>query len=151
MKKLILSALLACALALPGLGAFAAAQVIVIDGVKVDIPADMGSLREQDDYTFVPVRFLSEYLQCKVNYNPAQQSATVTDANNVSYLMLRGSSDLFVLPSTGNAAWIRMYSPAFLDDAEGRMYIPIRSFAEAMGYTVGWDEASQTASLTLAK
>ena len=31
----------------------------------------------------------------------------------------------------------------------GRMYVPIRFLAEAIGYNVGWDEATQTVTLTM--
>lgn len=40
-----------------------------------------------------------------------------------------------------------MDTNVFIDDSEGRMYIPIRFFAQAMGYTVGWDEATETVRL----
>ncbi len=147
MRKRILSLAVACGFLFQAMSASAAAQNILINGTAVDIPADMGSIREQDDRTFVPVRFVSEYLGCAVNYNGIQQTATVTDQNGVSYLMQRDSNLLYVLPNTGMAGRYHMDTNVFIDDSEGRMYIPIRFFAQAMGYTVGWDEATETVRL----
>ena len=44
-----------------------------------------------------------------------------------------------------------MDTAAFIDEEEGRTYVPVRFLAEAMGYTVGWDEATQTVSLDKAE
>ena len=44
-----------------------------------------------------------------------------------------------------------MDTKAYIDDAESRFYLPIRFLAEAIGYNVGWDEATETVSLTMAE
>ncbi|MBE5039422.1 copper amine oxidase N-terminal domain-containing protein [Oscillospiraceae bacterium DSM 107454] len=150
MKKAVVSIFLFCMLISQAIGGFATAQQIIIDGAVVDIPEDMGSIREKDDRTFVPIRFISEYLGCAVNYGALQESATITDANSVSYLAQRDSEMLYILPNTGMAQRIRMDTQVFVDDSEDRMYIPIRFFAQALGYTVDWDEATQTVTLTTA-
>lgn len=150
MKKWIVMLLLVSMLVVP-IGAFAAAENIVINGEYVTIPAEMGTIREYDDRTFVPVRFVTEYLGCKVNYSDRDISATITDeANGVSYLITAGDPYLYVLPNLGSdvsGKVLLMDALPFVDDSEGRMYIPIRFLAEAMEYTVGWDEATQTVSI----
>lgn len=153
MRKQFLSLALACGIIFTASSASAnaaTAQNILINGTSVEIPVSMGSIREQDDRTFIPVRFLSEYLGCAVNYSEFQESATITDKNGVSYLMQRDSNLLYVLPNTGMAGRYRMDTKVFVDDTEGRMYIPIRFFAQALGYTVGWDAETATVSLDLA-
>lgn len=154
MKKRIMAAVLGCIIAMSGISAFAAAEKIVINGVVAEIPEEMGSIKEKDERTFVPVRFVSEQLGCTVKYNAIkmndelQENVTITDKENISYLMTRGEDLLFVIPPTGNGSVIRMDAAMFIDETEDRTYIPIRFFAQALGYEVGWDEDTQTVSLT---
>ena len=159
MKKKLLALLLTCGLACTATTAFATAEQIIINGEIAEIPAEMGSIKERDDRTFVPIRFVMEYLKYNVDYTSttvngvAQESVTVTDNNNTSYLMLRDSKQLYVLPGIGGGVGgpINMDTAAFIDDTEDRFYIPIRFLAEAIGYNVGWDEATQTVTLNKAE
>ncbi len=148
MKKIIMSLLLVCALILPCANAFAAAQMITLDGVTLEIPAEMGRIQEKDDRTFVPVRFVMEYFGCSVNYNEVQKSATITDKNNTSYLVMDGSNQLFVLPDFAIPSMYNMDTKTFIDPDDSRMYIPVRFLAEAMNFTVNWNEATETVSIT---
>ena len=63
----------------------------------------------------------------------------------ISYFLTIGDNKLFILTAS-DAQIIQMDTNAFLGD-DDRTYVPIRFLAEAIGYTVGWDEASQTVSL----
>lgn len=154
MKKRFLALLTGCIVAFSGMSAFAAAESIVINGTSVDIPADMGSIKEISDRTFVPVRFVSEYLGCNVSYNSIkvndqlQEAITITDSANTSYLMLSGDNILYVLGTSENSRRITMDVNVFIDNTEDRAYIPVRFLADALGYDVGWDEETQTVSLT---
>ena len=156
MKKKLLALLLTCGMACSVTSAFATAETIIIDGVTVEIPADMGSIKEKDNRTFVPVRFVSEYLKHTVKYSNTivngapQESVTVSDAEGTSYLMVRGDDQLYVLRALGGG-FITMDTAAYIDDTEDRFYVPVRFLAEAMGYTVGWDEATQTVTLDKAE
>ncbi len=152
MKKKILALLLTCGLAATSISAFAAAENIIINGVTVEIPSDMGSIKEKDNRTFVPVRFVSEYLNHTVRYSSTtvngvpQESVTVNSNNGTAYLMVRGDEQLYILRAMNGGA-ITMDTAAYIDDTEDRFYVPIRFLAEAMGYTVGWDEATQTVTM----
>ncbi len=152
MKKKILALLLTCGLAATSISAFAAAENIIINGVTVEIPSDMGSIKEKDNRTFVPVRFVSEYLNHTVRYSSTtvngvpQESVTVSSDNGTAYLMVRGDEQLYILRAMDGGA-ITMDTAAYIDDTEDRFYVPIRFLAEAMGYTVGWDEATQTVTM----
>ncbi len=144
MKK-FLSLAVVCCMLMCSMSAFAVAENIIIDGETITIPAEMGKVVEKDDRTFVPVRFVTEYLGCVVNYQDEQQSATITNpATGISYFMLAGDNRLFVLPGNG----IVMDTTVFINNEEGRMYVPVRFLAEALGYTVDWEEATQTVTLT---
>lgn len=135
---------------------FGAAESIVINGSVTEIPPEMGSIQEKDDRTFVPVRFIMENLGCSVVYDDASHTAVITSSSK-TYLIQEGNSTLFVLPNLYETEEKIMDTSAyiestFIDGVEyGRMYIPIRFLAEAIGYTVGWDEETQTVTLTTTK
>ena len=147
MKKVVATILFLCALLLPCANTFAAAQLITLDGTTLEIPAEMGRIQEKDDRTFVPVRFIMEYFGCQVNYNEVQESATITDKNNTSYLLMNGSNQLFVLPDFAIPSMYNMDTKTFIDETDERMYVPLRFLAEAMKFTVEWDETTETVSI----
>ena len=158
MKKKLVSILLACSMLLCTSSAFAASQ-LVIDREAVTIPAGMGSVKEMNDRIYVPVRFLAEYLGNTVTYSDSNmvngvktESATITGPTGTTYLVLRDTTQLYVLPGPNETTGgpIAMDVPAFIDDSEDRFYAPIRYLAQAMGYTVEWDAETETASITKA-
>lgn len=152
-KKLkALSALLSVlALVFSSVQSFAAANVIKIDGTEAVIPDGMGEIRERDDRTFVPLRFVSEFLKYTVWYDDASKTAYVSSDEKLICVQ-SGNSVLFsVSKATGESALMQMDTAAYIDEAEGRTYLPIRFLAEAMNYTVGWDEASKTVTLDILK
>ena len=147
MKKILLMTVVCCML-LSSFTAFAAAENIIINGENVTIPAEMGKVVEKDDRTFVPIRFVTEYLGCVVNYQEAQNSATITNpATGTSYFLMSGDNKIYVLPSQGSAPIVVMDTTTFINNEEGRMYVPVRFLAEALDYTVDWEEATQTVIL----
>ncbi len=153
--KLLLVFLLSASIACSGISAFAAAETIIINGTAAEIPPEMGSIQERDSRTFVPVRFILEYLGCNVNYIDDTRTAVITSISS-TYLIQEGNSTLFILPNLYTKTEEKqMDTAAFiettvLDGVEyGRMYVPIRFLAEAIGYDVGWDEATQTVTLTM--
>ncbi len=154
--KHLLSLLLVILISVSGMTAFAAAETIIINGTSAEIPPEMGTIQEKDDRTFVPVRFVMEYLGCKVDYIDGTQTAVIS-SDSSTYLIQEGNATLFILPNQYTETTEKqMDTSAFiettiLDGVEyGRMYVPIRFLAEAIGYTVGWDEATQTVTLTMA-
>ncbi len=150
MKKLVIMTLVCCIL-MSSVSAFAVAENIIIDGTAVTIPEGMGKICEKNDRTFVPVRFVMEYLGCYVEYTEYQQGATITNpATGLSYNMVANSNEIFELSSLSGKAII-MDTKVFINNDEGRMYVPIRFLAEAMGYTVSWDEETATVTLDMAK
>ncbi len=145
--KSVIAAAAAAVIAFSSVSAFAAAETIIINGEAASIPAEMGSIKEMDDRTFVPIRFVMEHLGCSVNYIDAEKSAVIT-SSDCTYIVQEGNRKLFVIPDNAtDASPVEMDTAAFIDEAEGRTYIPIRFLAEAIGYTVGWDEETQTVTL----
>ncbi len=126
---------------------FAAANVIKINGVAAEIPDGMGQIREKDDRTFVPLRFVSEFLKNDVWFDDAGKIAGVSSPSKI-ILVQDGNPELFsVSKASGESVATRMDTAAYIEAEEGRMYLPIRFLAEVLGYTVGWDEPTQTVTL----
>lgn len=149
--KALLALLSALTLVFSSVQSFAAANVIKIDGTEAVIPDGMGEIRERDDRTFVPLRFVSEFLKYTVWYDDASKTAYVSSDEKLICVQ-NGNSVLFsVSKSTGESTSMQMDTAAYIDEAEGRTYLPIRFLAEAMNYTVGWDEASKTVTLDIIK
>ncbi len=149
--KALLALLSALTLVFSSVQSFAAANVIKIDGIEAVIPNGMGEIRERDDRTFVPLRFVSEFLKYTVWYDDASKTAYVSSDEKLICVQ-NGNSVLFsVSKSTGESTSMQMDTAAYIDEAEGRTYLPIRFLAEAMNYTVGWDEASKTVTLDIIK
>lgn len=146
MKKIFFALISVCIIAFP-LSSFAAAENIIINGTSVEIPQDMGKVCEKDGRTFVPVRFVTQYLGCIVNYSEQNSSASITDKETDTSYFLSAGSNILIKTSMDNSQIIKMDTEAFINPDEGRMYIPIRFLAEAMGYNVGWDEETQTVTL----
>lgn len=146
-KKRTFAGLLATMLLLTGISAFAKAESIIIDGKVAEIPAEMGTITEKDDRTFVPIRFVMEYLGCHVDYDDVNHAATISSAD-CAYIIQEDNPVLYTVPfSSAESASLTMDTVPFINLEESRMYIPIRFLAEAIGYTVGWDEATQTVTL----
>lgn len=146
-KKIICTALLMTSLVT--YNAFAVANVIKINGISAEIPADMGRIRESSDRTFVPLRFVSEFLKNEVWYDDATKTAYVASGDRLIFVQ-NDNTTLFISSySTGETRKIEMDAAAFIDASEERTYIPIRFLAEALDYTVGWDEDTQTVTLDM--
>lgn len=129
--------------------AFAAAQNIVINGVDTEIPAEMGEIIEQDDRTFVPLRFVSEKMNKRVQFDDDINMALVIDKSYI-YLVQEGNDQIPRISDLGDTVITQMDTTPFIKNYEGvggRMYIPIRFMAEAFGYNVGWNEATETVTI----
>ncbi len=148
MKRLIGIIAAVCVMCSFSQAAFAAAQRIVINGVVQDIPADMGEIIEENDRTFVPIRFVSEKMNKTVKYDENLKGAYILDKSDM-YIIQEGKNFISKIENFGATTVTTMDVAAFTKqyDVGGRMYIPIRFMAEAFGYTVGWDEATETVTI----
>ena len=128
-----------------------AANVIKIDGASAEIPDGMGQIREKDARTFVPLRFVSEFLGNDVWYMDNIKTAGVNSPDSVIYVQ-DGNNILYkISKTTSETTEILMDTSAYIDNSEGRMYLPIRFLAESLDYTVGWDESTQTVTLDMSE
>lgn len=145
--KLSAAAAAAAVLAFSYANVFSAANVIKINGTAAEIPPGMGEIRERDGRTFVPVRFVSEFLKNDVWFDETTKAACVSSAASLIYIQ-NGNNILYVASKlTGETRAVQMDTAAYIDPDDNRTYLPIRFLAESLGYTVGWDEQTQTVSL----
>jgi hypothetical protein len=149
MKKAV-AILVALSIAVSGLCAFAANTEIIIEGKKATIADGMGSIVEKDNRTFVPVRFLMQYFGFDVQWSDAKQTVIGRHKETgESFLMQVGNKQIFYFDKNGAKKDLAPMDVApYLNYSEGRTYVPLRFIANAMGYKVGWDGATQTVTLT---
>ena len=147
--KRIISVVLAMVLTLSAVSVFAGSSEIIINGAKADISPEMGQIVEKNSRTFVPIRFLMEYLGFSVEWIDADQAVMGRNEAGESFIMQIGNKSLFYFEADGTLKDLKpMDVEPFLNKAEGRTYVPLRFIAEAMGYTVGWNGATETVTLT---
>ena len=98
---------------------------------------------EQQGRTLIPVRAVSEALQARVSWDEATQTVIIAKDNTTISLILNSR----VAGVSGVYDEVKILDvPA--TEINGRTLIPLRFLAESFGLGVGWDEATQTVTLT---
>ena len=97
----------------------------------------------KNDRTMLPVRFVAEAFGAVVAWDGETSTATITGADGVVIRITIGAATAQVGDKT-----IALDSPAYIDPASNRTYLPVRVVAEALGAEVSWDGATSTATLT---
>ena len=92
------------------------------------------------DRTLVPVRFISEILGYKVDWDDATKNVTITKGDHTIVLTI-GSETMY---SNGKAVQMDT-APVIYND---RTFVPIRFVAENFGLEVGFDNATQEVTLS---
>ncbi|MDK7722656.1 stalk domain-containing protein [Peptoniphilus lacrimalis] len=87
--------------------------------------------------TMVPLRFISEALGQKVDWDAKQKKVTIGE--NLAILTI--NSDEIV----GKDKTIKIESPAVIK--EGRTFVPLRAVAEILGAKVSWDGPTKTVKI----
>ncbi|WBW49280.1 N-acetylmuramoyl-L-alanine amidase [Peptoniphilus equinus] len=98
--------------------------------------------------TFVPIREISEKLGSTVNWDNATKSATIISGSDEVKLQI-GSTVVYVngQKNTISEDSIPQFAQYVKPDYATKTMVPLRFLSEALGYTVSWDQASQTASV----
>lgn len=144
MKKIV-TLVLALVIALSAFGpCFAAEYVdVVIDGNKIefDVPAQI-----IDGRTMVPMRKIFETLGAEVEWYEEEQGILALTPQGKVIVMKIGAKRMIVGNiATNEEKKIELDVPPMLVDS--RTLVPVRAISESLGYTVGWDEATQTVSI----
>lgn len=108
---------------------------IMVSGkeIKPETPAYIENGR-----TMVPLRFISEALGEKVDWNAETKSVIIGD--NKAVLAI-GSKEI-----DANGKKITIDSPALIKNS--RTFVPLRAISEILGAKVDWDGATKTVSIT---
>ena len=122
-------------------------SVILINGVEAPIEPSMGSVKNISSRTFVPVRFILEYFGFNVTWEDTDQIVMGRNSQGDMFLMQVSNPVLSVKHADGSFETIEMDVSPILSAEEGRTYIPVRFLAQAIGYKVGYDEATGTVML----
>ncbi len=122
------------------MSAFAAQNVTVtVNGASVTFP-DQQPYIDSNDRTLVPMRAPMEAIGCTVEWNDSLRQATIQKDGTVVVFTI-GST---VYTVNGEAKQMDTIAVITGD----RTCIPIRYAAEAVGATVGWDNATRTVGIT---
>ncbi len=148
MKKIVSIMLVLC-IVLSVSSVFAANTEIIIDGKKVTIGEGMGSITKVEDVTFVPVRFLLEHFGFNVNWEGETRTVLARHENGESLMMQIDNPNLFYFDNTGSKKDLApMEKAPYLNGEEERTYLPLNAIANALNYTVGRDEETDTVTLS---
>jgi hypothetical protein len=118
---------------------------VTINGVPVNFPDQAPVI--VGGRTLVPVRGVFEELGWRVDWFEDRLTARLQKDGNIIQIIV--GSDAFGLlspDSNGHYAIILLDVPAQI--INGRTMLPIRAVLESVGYSVEWNEATQTISIT---
>ena len=122
----------------------------VVDGKKNDsisvyvngteLTLDVPPMLE-NDRTLVPMRAIFEALGAEVSWYPEDRTIVAVRGGTTVFMQV---DDWYMAV---NDEWIALDAPPRI--VNDRTLIPLRAVAEALGAQVGWDEATQTATVEL--
>lgn len=99
----------------------------------------------QDGRTYAPYDSLFKALGAKASYSEPDQ--TITAVLGTTTITL-GIDDYSIIASIDGEEYdIDCYTSPILDTASGKIYVSIRYAAQALGYVVGWDNATRAITL----
>ena len=111
------------------------------------IPTDVPPFIEKGR-TMVPVRFIGEALGADAAWDSGTGAVTFTVSDTMIIKLKNGEENLSV-EKGGETSIIPMDITAIIKD--GRIFVPARFIAEAMGITVGWNAQTKTVTFSTAK
>jgi len=136
---LTLTILLGITVFLPGFASAADPIKVVVNGKNVEFP-DVQPFTDVNGRTFVPVRFVSEVLGCKVDWHSSTSTVTI-NRGRINVELVIGEKEITVLGVTKT-----------MDTAaqvlNERTLVPARFVAEAFGCEVGWNNSTRTVTIT---
>lgn len=159
MKKIITFLILLIAITIPTKNYAAQTFTVKIDNkntkvnqvvVKVDgnVLKTKFSAYTINGRTFVPIRELTESLGANVSWDNKTKSATIS--NNGQSIKLKIDSEIIYIDNVKNTLSndsIPKFAFYSVPSAETKTMVPLRFLSETFGYTVKWDQKTQTASV----
>ena len=115
---------------------------VVVNNELVSFP-DASPYTDAQGRTMIPVRFVSEAMGAEVAWDQAAQTATITNDESTVAITV-GKRELQVTRD-GTTQAISMDTQAVNHD--GRIFVPIRFVAEALGAYVDWSDLYNTVEI----
>lgn len=145
MKKLISLVLAAVMCIGMGTTALAADINVSVDGKAVAWTDAKPFIK--DGRTLVPLRPIANALGLSVVWNAAEQQAGFSDGETTAVFQLNSKEYVvFQGEDLAESEVVKMDTAAISEG--GRTYAPAKYLAQAFGYTVGWEQATQTVKIT---
>ena len=153
MKKLVSFVLVAMLmLSVSAFTALADGEIsVVVNGEKLemDVPPAVFPVYDENggyvgDRTMVPIRAISEKLNCDVYWDDANHGITLYRKDNL-YIMWEGKATAFHLDGIGLSKGYTMDVPPTI--VNGRTLLPVRAVSEIMGAKVEWIEETNTVDI----
>ena len=116
---------------------------VLLNGNKMSSEFTAFILNER---TFIPIREVTEFFKADVQWDKGTKTATIKKGNSEIALTI----DSAVAKVNGVEKPIASDSiPKFAvyGSGEGKTVVPLRLLSELLGYEVGWDKATRTASI----
>lgn len=108
--------------------------IIHINGEVLEIPAGYGKAKIIDGRTRVPVRVVSENLGFDVDWDGRVIVSGLVDGVETEIILEENA--LYALV---NGEKVLLDAPMYIDDSEGRSYVPLRFVSENLGKNVDWE------------
>lgn len=98
-----------------------------------------------NDHAVLPLRAVLEAMGAEVDYDAA--AGTVSAKRGGVELAIIPGQKTLTITENGQTRAVEMDVAPYINQSNNRTYIPIRSVAEALGYSVGWDRYDRTVIL----
>ncbi|MTI85622.1 MAG: copper amine oxidase N-terminal domain-containing protein [Firmicutes bacterium] len=109
---------------------------VKVDCNAVNFPDQKPFIETEKNRTYVPVRFVTEKLGAKVDWDEATQTAIVKKENKVVKATVNDNNP------TVNGDTVSLDAPVIL--MNGRSLVPLRFMSEVMGSEIKWDGTTRT-------
>lgn len=95
-----------------------------------------------NDRTMVPYRAILEDMQAEVGFDAATNTVSAAlDGKTVSFAI---GGDVMNITENGKTSQVKMDVAPYINQSNGRTYVPVRFLAESFGYLVGYDAAHKS-------
>ena len=128
------------ATAQPDSGPVASDIPVLVNGVAVTWP-EVEPFIDENDRTMVPLRPVANAMGLTVDWDNDARMASFSNGSKTLYFPIDSST-----ARTSDGSTIQMDTAAII--VEGRTFAPVRYLAEYFGFTVGWNDATRTVSIT---